>query len=102
MLEMKENREILNQEFERAFGKGFAFSCVISAEGAVAPQNRIRAELLADAADLADSGREEPEPPGAVVKRIVEIFDGEILGAKGAAGADADLDESEARGSGAA
>jgi DNA polymerase-3 subunit gamma/tau len=102
MLEMKENREILNQEFERAFGKGSAFSCVISAEGAAAPQNRIRAELLADAADLADSGREEPEAPGAVVKRIVEIFDGEILGAKGSAGADADLDESEARGSGAA
>jgi len=100
MLEMKENRDILNQEFERAFGKGSAFSCVISAEGAAAPQNRIRAELLADAADQAESGREEPEPPGAVVKRIVEIFDGEILG--GAAGADADLDESEARGSGAA
>ena len=110
MLEMKENREILNQEFQRVFGRGVAFSCVISAEGVVTPQNRIRAELLADAVDLADPGKEEPEAPGAVVKRIVEIFDGEILGgageARGAAGAagavEADLDEPEARGSGAA
>ena len=111
MLEMKENREILNQEFERVFGRGVVFSCVISAEGVVTPQNRIRAELLADAVDLADPDKEEPEAPGAVVKRIVEIFDGEILGAGGAAGAggiagagavEADLDEPEARGSGAA
>jgi hypothetical protein len=101
MLEMKENREILNQEFERAFGRGILFSCVISAEGAAGRQNRIRAELLADAADLADSEADAPEPPAAVVKRIVEIFDGEILGAKGSAPR-SDLDEPEERGSGAA
>ena len=97
MLEMKENREILNQEFEIVFGRGIAFSCVISAEGGAAtPQNRIRAELLAEAADQADSQMDEPEPPAAVVKRIVEIFDGEILGRA------QDADEPEARGSGAA
>lgn len=98
MLEMKENREILNQELESVFGRGIALSCVISAEGGPAPQNRIRADLLADAADQADSQMDEPEAPGAVVKRIVEIFDGEILGSAGAQ----DLDEPEARGSGAA
>jgi len=96
MLEMKENREILNKEFETVFGRGIAFSCVISAEGGAEPQNRIRAELLADAADQADAQMDEPEPPGAVVKRIVEIFDGEILGRA------QDVEEPEARGSGAA
>ncbi|MGE5176344.1 MAG: DNA polymerase III subunit gamma/tau [Hyphomicrobiales bacterium] len=96
MLEMKENRDILNDEFGRQFGAGAVFHCVIGdAPGApaVAP-NRIRAEILADAADAAEETG-EAEGSAAIVKRIVEIFDGEIMNPS-------DANDQGERGSGAA
>ncbi|HEX7076876.1 MAG TPA: hypothetical protein VF363_00500 [Candidatus Eisenbacteria bacterium] len=89
MLEMKENREILNQELERQFGRGASIHCVVG--GAEGAPNRIRAEraaeALAEAADEAES--EAPEAPASMVRRIVDIFDGEILdpGARGSGAA---------------
>ncbi len=64
MLEMKENREILNEELERLYGRGAKLLC----ESAGAGRTETRAGPSA-------SG---PEP--SIVERIVELFDGEILG----------------------
>jgi DNA polymerase-3 subunit gamma/tau len=85
MLEMKENKEILNQEIEREFGRGATLSCLIAeaGKGPAASPNRIRAELIADAIDLA--AEEGAEAPAEIVKRIVEIFDGEIVEGGGSA-----------------
>ena len=83
MLEMKENREILNQEFESQFGRGATLACVIGNPfGATAAAARVREELLSDAAVAAASpATDAPAAPAApsIVQRIVEIFDGEIL-----------------------
>jgi DNA polymerase-3 subunit gamma/tau len=83
MLEMKENREILNQEFESQFGRGATLACVIGNPfGATAAAARVREELLSDAAVAAASpATDAPAVPAApsIVQRIVEIFDGEIL-----------------------
>jgi DNA polymerase-3 subunit gamma/tau len=95
MLEMKENREILNQEFERCFGPGSTLACVAGDPfGASAAAARVTAELQAEAAEAKD---ELPAPGVAegpataaaaggqptIAQRIVEIFDGEILDLKG-------------------
>ncbi len=89
MLEMKENREILNQEFERCFGPGASLACVVGDPfGASAAAARVSEELQAQALES-----DEPATPGAaaaapqrgaetgptIAQRIVEIFDGEIL-----------------------
>jgi DNA polymerase-3 subunit gamma/tau len=89
MLEMKENREILNQEFERCFGPGASLACIVGDPfGASAAAARVSEELQAQA--LESDG---PVTPGAasaapqrgaeagptIAQRIVEIFDGEIL-----------------------
>jgi hypothetical protein len=93
MLEMKENREILNQEFERQFGRGATLACVVGDPfAATAAADRVRGELLADASAEATegaAGASVPRPPAApsIVQRIVEIFDGEILDLSGETGA---------------
>ncbi|MGE5178874.1 MAG: hypothetical protein ACM3PF_07275, partial [Bacteroidota bacterium] len=102
MLEMKENREILNQEFEKQFGRGAALACVVGhANAATAATERVRAELQADglsATEAAEAATAPEAPPGAppqrteraeptIVQRIVEIFDGEILDWSGETGA---------------
>jgi DNA polymerase-3 subunit gamma/tau len=83
MLEMKENREILNQEFESQFGRGATLACVIGNPfGATAAAARVREELSSDAALAASAPTVDvPAAPAApsIVQRIVEIFDGEIL-----------------------
>ncbi|HYJ34009.1 MAG TPA: DNA polymerase III subunit gamma/tau [Candidatus Binatia bacterium] len=94
MLEMKENREILNQEFERQFGRGATLACVVGdAFAATAAAERVRGELQADAsaagpeaAAAAPAARPAPGAPS-IVQRIVEIFDGEILDLSGETGA---------------
>lgn len=77
MLEMKENREILNEEFGRLYGRGATLLCVGSDQAVSGEGYRVRA-----ADDPAELSHEEDEtPPGAdqLVQRIVELFDGEIL-----------------------
>lgn len=71
MLEMKENREILNQEFERSYGRGATILCV-SSDQAVSP-------APARGAGPAVGPEGTTEPSGGLVQRIVELFDGEIL-----------------------
>ncbi len=71
MLEMKENREILNQEFERSYGRGATILCV-SSDQAVSP-----APARGAAPAVGPEGTTEPS--GGLVQRIVELFDGEIL-----------------------
>jgi DNA polymerase III subunit gamma/tau len=104
MLEMKENREILNQEFEKLFGQGATLACVVGDPFAsTAAAERIREELRADAATLTEEAapaaasapapaaeaRARVDTPAAptIVQRIVEIFDGEILDLGGETGA---------------
>ena len=69
MLEMKENRDILNQEFERTYGPGATLLCVGSDQAVTGAGIRPAAREAAQA----------PAPSG-LVQRIVELFDGEILG----------------------
>ena len=68
MLEMKENQDILNQELERLYGRGIKLACESASAGLK------EADLARPAA---------PAPASAaptLVQRIVELFDGEIMG----------------------
>jgi DNA polymerase III subunit gamma/tau len=66
MLEMKENRAILNEELERSYGRGLTLQCVSAgAPGGGAAAEPAPGEPAADAEGM--------------VKRILELFDGEIL-----------------------
>ena len=73
MLELKENREILNEELERFYGRGAKLLC----ESAIPAGHEAQ-----------DAGRRGPKaapapggiPEGTIVERIVELFDGEVLG----------------------
>jgi len=73
MLELKENREILNEELERFYGRGAKLLC----ESAIPAAHEAQ-----------DAGRRGPKaapapggiPEGTIVERIVELFDGEVLG----------------------
>lgn len=104
MLEMKENREILNQEFEKLFGRGATLACIVGDPFAnTAAAERIREELRADAAIAPEESAAAPAPAPAaaaeprarvdtpaaptIVQRIVDIFDGEILDLSGETGA---------------
>ena len=79
MLEMKENREILNQEFERLYGRGATLVCV---SGDQAVTGGIRIAATPDPASVhEDAGDEAPGVSG-LVQRIVDLFDGEILDPK--------------------
>ena len=70
MLEMKENKDILNQEFERTYGPGATLLCVGSDQAVTGAGIRPAPREATQAA---------PAPSG-LVQRIVELFDGEILG----------------------
>ena len=70
MLEMKENKDILNQEFERTYGQGATLLCVGSDQAVTGAGIRPAPREATQAA---------PAPSG-LVQRIVELFDGEILG----------------------
>jgi len=70
MLELKENREILNEELERWYGRGARLVC----ESTVPPG----AEPLG--ARAPDAGPPRPVVEASLVDRIVELFDGEVLG----------------------
>ena len=70
MLEMKENKEILNQEFERTYGPGATLLCVGSDQAVTGAGVRPAPREATQAS---------PAPSG-LVQRIVELFDGEILG----------------------
>ena len=77
MLEMKENREILNQEFERLYGRGTTLLCVNSDQAISGAGYQIRPttpEAESEAEDAAADGG-----PDGLVQRIVDLFDGEIL-----------------------
>ncbi len=68
MLEMKENREILNEELEKCYGRGVRLLC----------------ESAPPAQGDREAGRGAPAPGGpaeeALIDRIVELFDGEVMG----------------------
>jgi hypothetical protein len=72
MLELKENREILNEELERWYGRGARLVC----ESTIPPG----AEPLGPRAEGTDAGRHQPAIEASLVDRIVELFDGEVLG----------------------
>jgi DNA polymerase-3 subunit gamma/tau len=76
MLEMKENREILNQEFERLYGRGTSLLCVSSDQAVSGVGYSAR---VPSPADLNDEEEEAPAAGDKLVQRIVELFDGEIL-----------------------
>ncbi len=71
MLELKENREILNEEMERHYGRGARLLC----ESATPPGITARA-LRSGEPDQALLGASE----ASIVDRIVELFDGEVMG----------------------
>ncbi|HEY6221044.1 MAG TPA: DNA polymerase III subunit gamma/tau [Candidatus Eisenbacteria bacterium] len=75
MLEMKENREILNQEFERLYGRGATLVCV-SSDQAVSGGYQVRPATPGVEPD--EEGGTDGAPDG-LVQRIVDLFDGEIL-----------------------
>jgi len=77
MLEMKENRDILNQEFERTYGRGATLHCVGSGE-AVTGGIRIARDPEPPASG-SDAGEDEAPSRSGLVQRIVELFDGEVL-----------------------
>ena len=94
MLELKENRDILSQEFEKQFGRGAALACVVGdSHAAAVAAERLREELYAEVVTGGEPGaapapavepkvRAEDSAPS-IVQRIVEIFDGEILDLSG-------------------
>jgi len=68
MLELKENREILNEELERLYGRGAKLLCEsMAASGA-------------DASTARSGKRSDAVPEATLVDRIVELFDGEVMG----------------------
>jgi len=68
MLELKENRDILNEELERLYGRGAKLLCE-----SMAPSG-------ADSAAARTGKRPDAVPEATLVDRIVELFDGEVLG----------------------
>jgi DNA polymerase-3 subunit gamma/tau len=81
MLEMKENREMIHQELERGFGRKLSFQCVVRESGPELEAHRSRMDRAAREALLADPS-DETAPVGAddsLVRKIVDLFDGEVL-----------------------
>jgi hypothetical protein len=76
MLEMKENREILNQEFERLYGRGATLVCVGTDQAVAGAGYQVRSPKPAAEGD--EEAGPEPATEG-LVQRIVDLFDGEIL-----------------------
>jgi hypothetical protein len=78
MLEMKENREAIDQELERGFGRRLTLSCTVQQAGPELEAHRARA---ARQALVSEAGSDEG-PVGAedsLVRKIVDLFDGEVL-----------------------
>jgi hypothetical protein len=71
MLELKENREILNEELERLYGRGAKLLC----ESAVPPGPEFSAGGRAGSRTSSGGA-----PEATLVDRIVELFDGEVMG----------------------
>ena len=69
MLELKENREILNEELERSYGRGARLLCES------APSTQGAAE-----SDGGQGAARSGAPEASLVDRIVELFDGEVMG----------------------
>lgn len=80
MLEMKENRAILNEELERSYGRGAALVCEVGSGDAAA-----RRPVTATSPPEPEAGQGDDAGAPGMVQRIVELFDGEILnpGAEG-------------------
>jgi len=76
MLEMKENREILNQEFERLYGRGATLVCVNSDQAVSGSGYQVRPTTRE--AELDEESAQDGAEDG-LVQRIVDLFDGEIL-----------------------
>jgi len=76
MLEMKENREILNQEFERLYGRGATLVCVSSDQAVSGSGYQVRPTTPEVEPD--EQGEADGAPDG-LVQRIVDLFDGEVL-----------------------
>ncbi len=81
MLEMKENRELIQQELERGFERKLSFECVVREGGPDLVEQRsrvdreVREALGSDrASDAAAVGAGD-----SLVRRIVDLFDGEIM-----------------------
>ncbi|HYQ95416.1 MAG TPA: DNA polymerase III subunit gamma/tau [Candidatus Eisenbacteria bacterium] len=71
MLELKENREILNEELERFYGRGAKLLCESTGPPGAGTPGVGRPE----------SGKSPHEgPETTLVDRIVELFDGEVMG----------------------
>lgn len=81
MLEMKENREMIQQELERGFARKLTFQCVARDAGPEQAEQRtrvareVREALVSDrSADAAAVGAGD-----SLLRRIVDLFDGEIV-----------------------
>lgn len=81
MLEIKENRELIQQELERGFERKLSFECVVREGGPDLVEQRsrvdreVREALGSDrASDAAAVGAGD-----SLVRRIVDLFDGEIM-----------------------
>jgi len=74
MLEMTENRAILNEELERSYGRGASLLCEV-APAAQAP----RRPMTAGPPPGPTTGPGGGGSTQGMVERIVELFDGEIL-----------------------
>ena len=70
MLEMKENREILNQEFERLYGRGTSLLCVSSDQAVSGVGYSARVPSPADL----DEEEEAPATGDQLVQRIVDAY----------------------------
>jgi hypothetical protein len=79
MLELKENREILNEELERWYGRGARLVCESTIPPGAEPLGA-RAESPRPDPAPPDAGRPAPVIEASLVDRIVELFDGEVMG----------------------
>ncbi|MEK7348939.1 MAG: DNA polymerase III subunit gamma/tau [Candidatus Eisenbacteria bacterium] len=81
MLEMKENRELIQQELERGFDRKLSFQCVVREAAPELAEQRTRADREVREA-LGSDRSSEAAAGGAgdsLVRRIVDLFDGEIV-----------------------
>lgn len=81
MLEMKENRELIQQELERGFERKLSFECVVREGGPDLVEQRSRVEGEVREA-LGSDRASDASAVGAgdsLVRRIVDLFDGEIM-----------------------
>jgi hypothetical protein len=80
MLELKENREILNEELERWYGRGARLVCESTVPPGAEPLGARRDGDRGEEGASPDTGRHQPAIEVSLVDRIVELFDGEVMG----------------------